>query len=580
MGLAIALGFSGQAFAYYDDVHYALTYYIARQSGYTPEQSFRIASACSSVDWDEHTEPVQSHGQVSLLADRGEGLVDFAEFGIRSIRTVLGHAAGFKMEKFLVGELTLKNMRETATNARFRFHAFRNELVHDDVVGNGVDAILAQGDVRKQLEFLFTSAPAVGNVGVFLHAFQDEEPHKGYGTTWGHNPFSPDIFKTHIDRGISVGSTTDWVGSRTYGVKDLCRTVNQRLIQFMKVASPHQIPRAYNMLEFDGLVDRLARINKPPEPIKTDLQRQIFIRYYARSKGVDIDKVTLSLVNHEELAKIAADMGIGLSMEDLQKHKDGPNVEDAIDAVIDEMDERGLYEEIPAHHYPYDLDANGHLANAEQRDNWVLVGDLVFVTRGSTDPVTATVKQSVRDAQGKASYVPMIGLTPVSLRPGVPYTWSKMPIGDVFVEVKRKDGTAQMFKCKLTKQSNSYSAFVGQSQPTEVTGEKEKTDPVPATLANFNGKWHSMVGRIGYKHDLTMSQSGDKVTGSWTHASGSGTLEGTVKAKTLTFKWKAGGDAGTGTFRMRGDGKSFTGEYSSDKKDGIKGNPWSGHRLD
>src|SRR5687768_9765470 len=46
--------------AHYDDVHYALNYYVARLVGYTPEQAYRIAAACVSVDYSPSTEPV--HG--------------------------------------------------------------------------------------------------------------------------------------------------------------------------------------------------------------------------------------------------------------------------------------------------------------------------------------------------------------------------------------------------------------------------------------------------------------------------------------------------------------------------------------
>ena len=105
-----------------------------------------------------------------------------------------------------------------------------------------------------------------------------------------------------------------------------------------------------------------------------------------------------------------------------------------------------------------------------------------------------------------------------------------------------------------------------------------------AVVCDFTGTWYSSVGQYGYRHDLTMSQSGNRVTGTWTHASGTGTIEGTVKGRTLTFKWTAtgaggGSDQGTGTFEINRDNNSFSGTYSSDAKDGVKGNGWRGHKL-
>lgn len=104
------------------------------------------------------------------------------------------------------------------------------------------------------------------------------------------------------------------------------------------------------------------------------------------------------------------------------------------------------------------------------------------------------------------------------------------------------------------------------------------------TLGDFTGTWYSSVGRYGYRHDLTLSQSGDHVTGTWTHASGTGTIDGTVRDRTLKFKWTAtgadgGSDQGTGTWEINRENNSFSGTYSSDAKNGVKNNGWRGHKL-
>ena len=96
------------AAAYYDDVHYVLTYYIARQSGYTPLQAHRVASACSMVDWDPDTEPVQPLGQ---------------------------------------GLLVFTPLDGKAQNPRAKFHAMRDDRVWDQALGTSKNGAEAQGGV-------------------------------------------------------------------------------------------------------------------------------------------------------------------------------------------------------------------------------------------------------------------------------------------------------------------------------------------------------------------------------------------------------------------------------------------------
>jgi len=63
----LLLFWSSPAAAYYDDVHYALTYYIARRAGFTPQQALRIARANLSTDYSPPTEPVQKAWQKASL---------------------------------------------------------------------------------------------------------------------------------------------------------------------------------------------------------------------------------------------------------------------------------------------------------------------------------------------------------------------------------------------------------------------------------------------------------------------------------------------------------------------------------
>ena len=110
--------------------------YIARQTGYTPEQAWRIASADVSVDYDPDTEPVQPTGQ---------------------------------------GKLTFAGYTVEAEPPRWKFHAMRNTQKYPDSFGNGADADIADGEIRQQRDSLWNAALYRSkNPGVFLHFFQDE----------------------------------------------------------------------------------------------------------------------------------------------------------------------------------------------------------------------------------------------------------------------------------------------------------------------------------------------------------------------------------------------------------------------
>src|SRR5215212_1305861 len=69
--LLLGVGLLGMAprpaAAYWDDVHYHLTYTVARLVGYTPQQAYRIAAANLSTDYHEATEPTQITATEAVL---------------------------------------------------------------------------------------------------------------------------------------------------------------------------------------------------------------------------------------------------------------------------------------------------------------------------------------------------------------------------------------------------------------------------------------------------------------------------------------------------------------------------------
>lgn len=573
------------AVAYYDDVHYALTYYIARRSGLTVEQSFRLASACSSVDYDEHTEPVQPHGQVALLADRGQGLVDLAEWGIRKIPELAARGAmnaaaptGLILQKVIVNQTSISDLREAASYARFRYHAFRDELEWDDPVGKGApDGSTAENDVRDELKELYQDALSHKNLGTFLHAFQDFEPHRYYGTTWGHNPFSPDHFQKHLHRGLLVGSTTDWISHRPNDVENLIVSVNGRINAFIKSVSPHQHTNGYNPSDYTGLVAQLAR-QRAPAPIAKDIQRQLFIRAFARSKGVNLDAIDHSFIDFVQLQTIASDLGVGLSAQDIEKHLKGPDTAQAVQTINAFLKSKGMRDQLPFHHYQYDLDDEGFPEEGWE-DNWVMTGDLSLTTRGTGDPVTVTLKQRIYDpALKKEKDVPLKLIPPFRLAKGETKDLTNLPIGSIILEIRRADKSTVIERTRLLQRRNTASILLKPAGKPASTPSKPPapTKPVAANQeenVDFSGTWQTTQGRFAFGPVIVkLSQSGTSVTGTYTIPDGkSGTLSGTVKGRVFSYTYQWEKTQGKGSFTMSKDGQSIEGTYDG-------GNRWGGPR--
>ena len=77
------------------------------------------------------------------------------------------------------------------------------------------------------------------------------------------------------------------------------------------------------------------------------------------------------------------------------------------------------------------------------------------------------------------------------------------------------------------------------------------------TGGGFNGSWNvrTDLGNL----EISMTQSGNRVTGTFKGEYGSGNLDGTVNGKVLRFKWQSGEDTGTGEATISADGQSFNG---------------------
>lgn len=524
--------FQLNAHAYYDDVHYALTYYIARQSGYTPQQAYRVASACSMVDWDPETEPVQGGNQAYLLFTK---------------------------------------MATAAQKPRCKFHAMRDETTYDDVLGTtGKDALEAQGAVLKRRETNWQLALKTGNPGVFLHAFQDEKPHHGYGTAWGHWPMLPGCVAEYKAAGLLIGGGTDWIGTRVYDVKDLCRTTNDWLSKFIDANSPHQFARPFYEAEYSKLVDALAV--KPPAPIDSELKRQIYIQFYAKANGIT-QQYWGNLVDPTELSNIGSQLGVTLTPEDLNKQKNGPSTENAIRIVNSFLKAAGMDDTVPTHHIRYDFDAEGRQIDESMMDKWVLTGSMQTSIRGE-DSVTATLKMVVRDRSGKPKEMDLHGVQPVQMKANVPQKWTKVPIGEVSLVLKKKDGSESTHKFLIDKRENVFPPIrLGDNEgigghwfwerPGKDEKGKAKIDLVPAYLTpqedgGFNGVYFPYLTYESLRRTPNQSptrikfkpQSGNVFTFTWQYPNGpKGTGTMTVSGAAMTGQWVEDGNGSSGNWK-------------------------------
>lgn len=115
---------------------------------------------------------------------------------------------------------------------------------------------------------------------------------------------------------------------------------------------------------------------------------------------------------------------------------------------------------------------------------------------------------------------------------------------------------------------------VGQTYTLEVTippAERASSSRrAVAPCGDFSGVYLTEYG------PLRLTRTGDQVRGSYSSAGGQdSTLTGTVRGHILTGRWREPGSKGTFTFTLDSDGRSFTGNFSTDgsNEDGE----WGGH---
>ena len=124
-----------------------------------------------------------------------------------------------------------------------------------------------------------------------------------------------------------------------------------------------------------------------------------------------------------------------------------------------------------------------------------------------------------------------------------------------------------------------FSLLVGSAFAQQQSKSSEPS-PLAQVGGNFGGEWQTT--NVGYSVAMSLRQDGNRVTGTYTWAGGSGKLEGTATGKMLLYSWnqiQVDGRTGTGHFILSDDGRSFD-RYWSQTNDPYNksGGHWVGQR--
>ncbi len=146
---------SRNIYAYDDDTHFWLSYYLACKVGYTPKQAMLIASANISVDYGLETNPLFPH-----------------TIHPSDVRARL-HA--------LPSTKAVKKCRKEAKDRNPELKLQQNKRALEEQVDICIKPMLDEEQSK-----LWIVALNEGNPGVFLHFFQDRFAHRGFTSRLGH----------------------------------------------------------------------------------------------------------------------------------------------------------------------------------------------------------------------------------------------------------------------------------------------------------------------------------------------------------------------------------------------------------
>ncbi len=353
--VALALLFCaacGPSLAYYDDTHYHMTYYLARLSGFTHQQAFRMASAAVAIDYSPYTEPCQYADEWSGLSRENQVAIEVP---------------------------------------RVKFHAFIDEMKHPNILSTTdltpkpQEDKQAQNEIVAQRDYLFnmaTSTPgAAGNLGVFLHFFQDEFAHAGYGSRGGHWFFGGGAKV----RGRPLGSYCDWLCSYTPEKHlKMARETVSYIRKFMQHFNAEQYKNTQPVADSEivKIVNLFRGLNIQPFPSVAD----------PRITNPDYNAVSTVLHTH------------------LRAHN--------------------CFDTLPEHGIQYRFNQQG-IPFAEHKDNWAMWEDFTirFDPQPTVGPIDVVCK--IFPDPTKAPYVVAQGQVPKGQNE---ITFKKLPVGQITVE--------------------------------------------------------------------------------------------------------------------------------------------------
>ncbi len=386
------LAFPRAARAYWDDLHFQLTYYLARQVGYTPEQAYRLAAADLSTDYDPATEPVQHDDPT-----------------------------------------------EANQTPRFRFHAFRDAFhATGPVIGFGPGTEQLDALVTGQRGVLFEQGVAALNPGSWLHFYQDELPHLGFGSAWGHYPLTAEALQEAQANQLAIGGSVDWFSHAAEDkVYVLAEAWASDLLKYLERVAPEQAAKRGRVPDSATIHLVLARLraeNPAPEPLA----------------GEELVDYKTFYVAHQFQA-------LGLPMPSLPPerekkftlHAEGPDLERSGAVVLAAMRTAGMVETsekgsgLPCYkaaRRQFKFDGVGNLVATPRAgvDEFVLAGTLaVKVSASLSSPDGRPVDVTVKLAPTMTGEQEVALVTKAGIAPGSSVDIEHLPVGELVAEASR-----------------------------------------------------------------------------------------------------------------------------------------------
>lgn len=461
-------GVTGSARAYYDDVHFALTYYIARQVGYTPEQAYRVAKADVSIDYSYRTEPVQMASVSGFLS---------SEWG-----------------------------SAYASEPRWRFHAFRNQIKFPLSTGNGAQAADADRMINETQAWLWKQAIEDRNPGVFLHFLQDKVPHARYGSAFGHWPLdSQDDTDAHKRMGLTIGGSTDWLSFRDEQSNlDMVRSSFEALALYLHHISPGQTPRAFDPNAFIDLLRAMRQANPVPPPLAGKTLRALI----QLKLGLSTQPGLRSAMDDDFRDAIGPEENVLLA-----RHASGPEIAYALRAIDQLMAQQhwsvdgGVpYETVPSPPSEingYDFDSLGRLKDSDDVDRYVLTGSMQVKLRrpGGQADTDAAAQVTVRLAKTRREDPEPLLAGPTSVAIiGDALRIDNLPIGELIVEVSRPGQASVVETTKLVK------ALETMLIDLPAAAELAATSTLPAELESASTRLNDLLAQLRAQRDQAVQR--------------------------------------------------------------------------